>query len=71
MLEFGEFATIANLAKRKGVASSYIARVLRLTLLAPEVADGILAGLRIPEMGLAQLLETFPKEWRLQSWAGR
>jgi hypothetical protein len=35
MLESGEFATIAELAEREGIAPSYMTRVLRLTLLAP------------------------------------
>ncbi|MRX52337.1 hypothetical protein GI374_18630 [Paracoccus sp. S-4012] len=35
MLESGEFATIAELAAREGIAPSYMTRVLRLTLLAP------------------------------------
>jgi hypothetical protein len=35
MLESGEFATIAELAEREGIAPSYMTRVLRLTLLEP------------------------------------
>lgn len=35
MLESGEYATIAELAEREGIAPSYMTRVLRLTLLAP------------------------------------
>nr|WP_255440762.1 hypothetical protein [Paracoccus sp. MC1854] len=37
MLESGQFATIAELAEREGIARSYMTRVLRLTLLAPEI----------------------------------
>ena len=43
MLESGEFATIAELAEREGIAPSYIDRVLRLTLLAPDIV-GAMAG---------------------------
>ena len=42
MLDTGEFATIAELAEREAIAISYLARVLRLTLLAPELVDAIL-----------------------------
>jgi len=35
MLDSGEFATIAELAEREGIAPSYMTRVMRLTLLAP------------------------------------
>jgi hypothetical protein len=49
MPDSGEFATIADLAEREGIASSYIARVLRLTLLAPDIVEAILKGRQGPE----------------------
>ena len=63
MLESGEFATIAELAKREGIAPSYVTRVLRLTLLAPDIVAAILDGRQGPEVTLAQVLEPFPLEW--------
>lgn len=71
MLESGEFASIAELAEREGIAPSYMTRILRLTLLAPKVVEKILAGHRVPEMELAQLRKSFPDEWSLQTWAGQ
>ena len=44
MLESGEFATIAELAEQEGIAPSYMTRVLRLTLLAPDIVEAILDG---------------------------
>jgi hypothetical protein len=38
----GVHATLEDLAKAKGVAPSYVSRVLRLTLLAPEIVVAIL-----------------------------
>jgi hypothetical protein len=72
MLESGEFATIADLAKREGIAPSYMTRVLRLTLLAPEIVEAILDGKQGPAVTLAALLEPFPAEWLMQSrsWDG-
>lgn len=67
MLESGEFATIAELAKREGIASSYMTRVLRLTLLSPEIVEAILDGTQGPEVTLARLLEPFTQEWPKQS----
>jgi hypothetical protein len=67
MLESGEFATIAELAEREGIAPSYMTRVLRLTLLAPDIVDAILHGRQAPGVTLARLLEPFPVEWRHQS----
>jgi hypothetical protein len=63
MLESGEFATIAELAEREGIAPSYMTRVLRLTLLAPDIVEAILDGKQGPEVTLARLLEPFPVEW--------
>ena len=63
MLESGEFATIAELAEREGIAPSYMTRVLRLTLLAPDIVEAILDGTQGPEVTLARVLEPFPVEW--------
>lgn len=66
MLESGEFATIAELAEREGIPPSYMTRILRLTLLAPEIVEEILDGKQGPEVTLARLLEPFPIEWENQ-----
>jgi hypothetical protein len=39
MLDEGVHATLEDLARAKGVASSYMSRVLRLTLQAPELVE--------------------------------
>lgn len=66
VLESGEFATIAELAEREGIAPSYMTRVLRLTLLAPDIVEAILDGKQGPEVTLARALEPFPVEWDTQ-----
>lgn len=66
MLDSGEFTTIAELAEREGIAPSYMTRVLRLTLLAPEIVEAVLDGKQRPEMTLASVLEPFPMDWRQQ-----
>lgn len=70
MLESGEFTTISELADREGIAPSYITRVLRLTLLAPDIAEAILDGSQGPEVTLARLLEPLPFEWEQQRLRG-
>ncbi|MSU92147.1 hypothetical protein GE300_21630 [Rhodobacteraceae bacterium 2CG4] len=67
ILESGEVATIAELADREGIAPSYMTRVLRLTLLAPDIVEAILDGRQGPEMTMVRLLEPFPAEWNRQS----
>jgi hypothetical protein len=66
MLESGEFATIAELAEREGIATSYMTRILRLTLLAPDIVEAIMDGRQEPEVTLAGVLEPFPLAWTLQ-----
>jgi hypothetical protein len=65
-LEAGEYTTINELAQREGIALSYMTRVLRLTLLAPDIVEAILNGKQGPEVSLAQRLEPFPLEWVAQ-----
>jgi len=67
MLESGEFATIGELAQREGVAPSYMTRVLRLTLLAPDIVLAMLDGKQGSGLTLARVLEPFPLEWKRQS----
>ena len=67
MLESGEFTTITELAKYENLALTYLTRVLRLSLLAPDIVEAILDGRQSPEMTLAALLERFQMEWNLQS----
>jgi hypothetical protein len=62
-LESGEFTTIGDLAQREGIAPSYMTRVLRLTLLAPDIVEAIPDGKQGPAVTLARLLEPFPVEW--------
>jgi hypothetical protein len=41
-------------------------RVLRLTLLAPDIVEAILDGKQGPEVTLARVLEPFPAAWNEQ-----
>jgi len=63
MLESGEYATIGDLAHKEGIAPSYLTRVLRLTLLAPDIVEAILDGTQGPEITLARLMDGVPVEW--------
>ena len=63
MLETGVYATINELAGAEMINSSYVSRVLRLTLLAPEMVEAILDGRQAPELTLPGLMAAFPVEW--------
>jgi hypothetical protein len=69
-LDEGVHVTLEDLAKAKGVAASYVSRVLRLTLLGPEIVEAILDGRQPAELQLNDLLKGLPVEWYLQP-AGR
>ena len=64
MLENGEHGTLADLAHAERISRSYVCRVLRLTLLAPDIVEHVLDGRRTPE--LAHLMQPFPVEWERQ-----
>lgn len=66
MLESGEFATIAELAEREGIAPSYMTRVSRLTLLAPDIVEAIVDSRQGAEVTLARVLAPYPVEWNQQ-----
>lgn len=66
MLDTGQFATIAELAEREGIAPSYLTRILRLTLLAPDIVEAILDGRQGPQVTLARVMEPFPLGWERQ-----
>ena len=66
MLESGDFVTISDLAEQEGIAPSYMTRVVRLTLLAPDIVEEILVGRQGPEVTLAKMFEPFSLEWSQQ-----
>jgi hypothetical protein len=64
VLENGEYGTLAELSAAERISRSYICRVLRLTLLAPDIVERVIDG--GPTAGLARLLEPFAVEWEKQ-----
>lgn len=66
MLETGRYGTIDELAAAEKINSSYVSRLLRLTLLAPDIVEAILDGRQPEGMTLPGLMEPFPVEWDRQ-----
>jgi hypothetical protein len=66
MLENGTHATIAEIAAAEKINESYVGRVLRLTLLAPDIVEAILAGRQQAQMTLTVLMRPFPVTWQEQ-----
>jgi hypothetical protein len=63
MLEMGAHATIAEIAKAEKINESYVSRILRLTLLAPDIVETILDGRQPTRMTLAVLMRPFAMGW--------
>jgi hypothetical protein len=66
-LDSGRFQTVQDLAEAEKINPSYIARVLRLTLLAPDIVEAILDGRQPAGLQLDDLLAPFPVEWAQQA----
>jgi hypothetical protein len=60
LLETGTHATIAEIAAAEKINASYVGRVLRLTLLSPEIVEAILEGRQPADLQLEDLLRPFP-----------
>jgi hypothetical protein len=67
MLEKGAFATIAEVAAAEKINESYLGRILRLTLLAPDIVEAVLNGRHPAAIQLEDLLGRFPVEWSVQA----
>ena len=66
MLESGDFGTMNELAAAEKINPSYVSRMLRLTLLPPEMVEAILDGRQPDGVTLPGLLEGVPVGWREQ-----
>src|SRR5262245_57023373 len=67
MLEHGEYASVTELAAAEKINQSYVCRVLRLTLLAPNLVEAILDGRHTSGLQLRTLLNPFPSDWTAQA----
>jgi hypothetical protein len=67
MLESGEYTTIREVAAAEKINETYVGRVLRLTLLAPDIIEAIVNGRAVANQRLDRLLCGFPVEWRAQT----
>jgi hypothetical protein len=69
LLETGNFSTIEEIAVAENINPSYVSRVLRMTLLAPEIVEAILSGRQPEGLTMARAMQPFPAEWNCQSFA--
>jgi hypothetical protein len=66
MLEVGRYRSAVEIAEAEKVTRSFVNRLLRLTLLAPDIQEAILEGRQPKAMQLEEVTRTMPSEWEPQ-----
>jgi hypothetical protein len=66
MLEDGTYNMVEEIAAAEKINASYVSRVLRLTLLAPDIVEAILDGRQPAGLQLGALLKPLPTSWDAQ-----
>lgn len=66
LMESGRFASVTELAESEKINQSYLCRLLRLTLLAPDIVEVILDGRQPATLQLDALLKPMPLDWVAQ-----
>lgn len=66
MLETGQVHNISEIAEAEKLGASYVSRIHRLTLLAPDIVEAILDGRQPRTLQLADLMDEMPIEWERQ-----
>lgn len=71
LIETGVHATIQETAVAEKVNASFVGRILRLTLLDPDIIEAILDGRQPPETTLGSLMKSSTSEWERQQSRSR
>jgi hypothetical protein len=66
LLDEGRYASISEMAAAERIERGYLGSLLRLTLLAPEIVQGVLDGRAAVDLTLPRLLEPFATTWSEQ-----
>ena len=59
----GDYKVVDKNAEAENIRQSYLSRVLRMTLLAPEIVEAILAGRQPDGLTMTRAMQPFPLEW--------
>ena len=66
LIKDGTYRSAAEIAGAEKVTRSFVNRLLRLTLLAPDIVEAILEGRQPKTMQLEELTDAVPSEWEKQ-----
>lgn len=65
LLDRGDYS-IRGIAEKEEINASYVSRILRLALLAPDIVEGVLEGRSHQALMLEQLERPLPADWAEQ-----
>jgi hypothetical protein len=66
MLDEGVYTSVSEIGDAENISKSYVSRILRLTLLAPDIIEVILPGRADESPMLEQLERPLPANWEEQ-----
>jgi len=66
LLDEGKYRSASELAEAEGMTRSFVTRLLRLTMLAPDIVEAILDGRQPRGMQLEGLARALPDAWKEQ-----
>lgn len=66
MLDEGVYCSVSEIGDAESISKSYISRILRLALLAPDIIEAILAGRTDQALMLDKLERPLPATWEEQ-----
>ena len=71
LLDRGVYSSVTEIAEAERIAKSYVSRILRLALLAPDVVGAILGGWADQRVMLERLERPLPIRWEMTALATR
>ena len=66
LIEEGTYRSAGEIAEAEGVTRSFVNRLLRLTLLSPDIVETILDGRQSKGLQLEELTRSLPSKWEEQ-----
>ena len=66
LIDSGRYVSVTELAEALDVDRSYVGRIMRLALLAPDIVEAIVRGDEPSGLSLEQLIKGLPMQWATQ-----
>jgi hypothetical protein len=66
MLDEGVYGSVSDIGDAENISKSYVSRILRLALLAPDIIEAILTGRADQSLMLERLERLLPMRWEEQ-----